>query len=458
MDRIIRLKRFIYIGISILLLVIIVLLYLINKRENISTKIPPPIRNPIKGILFDQDKEELPPYKKQIEETPKLQERKQILESKIITDKSVTLKQNVSEKVIRLFTELDIKETSQKNQQKNLKRETSSTNIETPEVEIDFVIDEFKTKNSEFRRATLLKRLKQNEVKVLEDLRLIKSEKSLPNINLKDRSSLFSKAKAESRESEYQNFFADFIFRLDDPDILLKVAQTQIFNTSPTPSIPKITPEIENDKTEEIITSLEKTSTEIIEKLYLSTQAESIDELLKEVGKKVGVPFGVLKGVLMIEGPKYLDLDSDKVKRYSKSGYIIPGCTPNVCSATGPMQITIGYDQNGSNLCPSCCWQGSCLNTKGGCPNQWAIYGSAVQKYFDNERIPNPCNLLDNFYAAAAKLKRDSRTGSKNTNWSKDEVYRASLRYYGNCTIKYKRLLNKTYCEFVYYIYKQLGD
>lgn len=184
----------------------------------------------------------------------------------------------------------------------------------------------------------------------------------------------------------------------------------------------------------------------------------TLDTLLSYISQKVGVPFGVLKAILIIEGPSYLNLSSYEIQDYIKPDYVIPGCGPNICSATGPMQMTIGYDNKGDYACSQCCWNGKCLNTKGGCPNAWLTYGSAVNKYETEKRTPNACNLLDNLYAAAEKIKTDSATKSKNTNWTKDEVFRAAVRYYGNCTVTYARLSNKTYCDFVYDIYQSLGD
>lgn len=176
----------------------------------------------------------------------------------------------------------------------------------------------------------------------------------------------------------------------------------------------------------------------VVKESYFS----SLREIFNEVGIQTGVPPAVLEAVLQVEMPSVFRYTPEQIRQYSLPGNVIPDCQPNVCSATGPMQMTIGRDADNNPLCPKCCWQGSCLDTKGGCPNAWAIYGQG-----------EPCNLKDNIAAAARKLKNDSRSLSA-TDWSEDEVYRASYRYYGNCTVKYPRLGDRTYCEYVWWYYQ----
>jgi len=175
-------------------------------------------------------------------------------------------------------------------------------------------------------------------------------------------------------------------------------------------------------------------------------------DLFSEVGKNVGVPIAVLEGVMHIEYPSTFAMSPKQIAKYSAPGEIIPGCSPNVCSATGPMQITIGIDGSGSPNCASCCWKGKCLDKKGGCPNQWSVYGSAINVYGGYTHTPNPGNIKDNVYAAALKLKKDSQTNYPN-NWQKEDVYRAAKSYYGNCAVKYQRLGNRTYCEYIWWYY-----
>ncbi len=178
----------------------------------------------------------------------------------------------------------------------------------------------------------------------------------------------------------------------------------------------------------------------------------SLKALINEVAKNTGVPSAIIEAVLRIENPAVFNLPDTLISEYSEPGNYWPECGPNVCSAAGPMQMTIGIDNSGSSLCSQCCWNGECLNTKGGCPNQWAIYGAAVNLLGGYTHTPNPCNIRDNIYAGALKLKTDSRAKDP-LNWSREEVFRAAQAYYGNCTVKYARLGNRTYCEYVWDYY-----
>ena len=172
----------------------------------------------------------------------------------------------------------------------------------------------------------------------------------------------------------------------------------------------------------------------------------NLTELFNDVSQRVGVPVKILEGVLTIEMPSTFNLTPEQVALYSQPGNRINNCSPNVCSATGPMQMTIGIDNSGSNKCLSCG-----LNS---CPNAWASYGNAVNIYTKDTHIPDPCNLRDNIFAAAYKLKTDSQAPDP-LNWTQEQVYRAGTRYYGSCADKYRyeRLGNRTYCEFLWWYY-----
>ncbi len=161
--------------------------------------------------------------------------------------------------------------------------------------------------------------------------------------------------------------------------------------------------------------------------------------LFQEIGQQVGIPPKILEGVMHAETPSTFNLTSDQINQYSQPGAIIPGCRPNECSATGPMQMSIGIDGNGSSSCPQCCWQGKCY---GYCPNAWVSYGSG-----------NPCNLKDNITAAARKLKNQSGAVDPN-NWTEAQVYQAIKSYYGNCTVTYPRFNNLTYCGYIWNYYQ----
>lgn len=168
---------------------------------------------------------------------------------------------------------------------------------------------------------------------------------------------------------------------------------------------------------------------------------ENLSGLLGQIGNESGVPEKILEAVLQIEGPQTFDLTKDEAQKYSQSGAVLPNCGPNECSAIGPMQITTGTDNSGSNLCQKCaCYPTYCPV----CPNAW----------LKNNCSGNPCNLKDNISCAAKKLKSDSG-GSGSTNWTQEQVYQAAESYYGECETKFERLGNKTYCEFVWDYYNK---
>ena len=175
----------------------------------------------------------------------------------------------------------------------------------------------------------------------------------------------------------------------------------------------------------------------------------NLAELFTEVGQKVGVPPRIIEGVMMIEDPSVFSLSQQEIAQYTTPGNTIPGCKPNQCSASGPMQMTIGTDGNGSSSCSGCCWNGRCLSS---CPNAWLSYGGSVNTYGGYSYASNPCNLKDNVYAAAAKLKSDSGATSASS-WTQEQVYKAGKSYYGNCTAAYSRLGNRTYCEYLWWYY-----
>ena len=172
----------------------------------------------------------------------------------------------------------------------------------------------------------------------------------------------------------------------------------------------------------------------------------SLSEIFEETSIKVGVPKKILEAVLRIETLSTFNLSPSEIQKYSTPGNFLPHCRPNICSATGPMQITIGVDHNGNSSCPSC--------GLGFCPNAWAVYGNAINILGNYSHSPNPCNIRDNIYAAAWKLKKDS--GATDLNWTKDQVFRAATRYYGSCSDKYRyfRLGGRTYCEYVWDYYQ----
>lgn len=231
---------------------------------------------------------------------------------------------------------------------------------------------------------------------------------------------------APSPQSEEQNSFDALVELLK---ILLQGAefsQTNLENNhlSPSPSVffPQSSPSLPQFK----ITSL--------------------TQLFNDVSQRVGVPVKILEGVLTIETPSTFNLTSDQIALYSQPGNRINNCAPNICSATGPMQMTIGIDNSGSNKCSKCG-----LNS---CPNAWAAYGRAVNIFTNDTHTPDPCNLRDNIFAAAYKLKTDSKATDP-LNWTQEQVYEAGRRYHGSCSDKYRYpyLGNRTYCEFLWWYY-----
>lgn len=210
------------------------------------------------------------------------------------------------------------------------------------------------------------------------------------------------------------------------------------------------------------------------------TTPSSLREFFEEVGDRVKVPPRILEAVMMIETPSTFNLSSEQIKQYSTPASEIPGCGPNVCAAAGPMQITTGVDNQGSPTCSNCCWGGYQLGDAGynwckakeaqglrklkrkpdgryqccqtSCPNKWAVHKNSVNEHGGFSHTPKVCNLRDNVYAAADKLKKDSGAASP-TDWTKKQVYDASYKYYGDCTQKYDRLGSRTYCEYVWWYY-----
>lgn len=174
----------------------------------------------------------------------------------------------------------------------------------------------------------------------------------------------------------------------------------------------------------------------------------TLSDLFNEVGKKVGLPPKILEAVMRLECSSTFDLSPEEVALYSQPGNRLPFCTTNLCSATGPMQMSIGVDDRGDTTCPRC--------GAGFCPNAWSGYWDAVNKYGEYSHSPDPFNIRDNVYAAALKLKTDSQAANS-TSWTQEEVYRAVERYHGACTDKYRYdrsgLTNKTYCELIWWYY-----
>ena len=178
-----------------------------------------------------------------------------------------------------------------------------------------------------------------------------------------------------------------------------------------------------------------------------SNSPSNLNDIFNEVGQKVGVPPKILEAVMKIEMPSTFNLSPQQIVDYSTPAHYWPACGPNICSAAGPMQMTIGIDGNGNTSCPAC--------GAGYCPNAWSSYGGAVNSFGGYLHQANPCNIRDNVYGSAAKLKNDSQA-SDSLNWTQAQVYQAATRYYGSCAgnYSYPRLGNRTYCQYVWDYYQ----
>lgn len=182
----------------------------------------------------------------------------------------------------------------------------------------------------------------------------------------------------------------------------------------------------------------------------------SYRELFQEVEARVGVPSRILEGVWVIEAPgDWKNFTAEQIQMFSAPGGQVLSCRRNECSAAGLMQMTTGFDGQGRSHCPEC--DGG---KAGYCPNMWDLYRSSVNKYGGYSHVGDVCNLRDNVYGAAEKLKKDSGTTSQN--WTREQVYQAARSYYGSCSnnYRYTRLgksadgLGKTYCEFLWDYYQ----
>ncbi|GIW62333.1 MAG: hypothetical protein KatS3mg090_0159 [Patescibacteria group bacterium] len=460
-------KKFLIVAI-IIVLILAIALYFILSRKNIdqSTDLTGNVENNMgentlpnendnqvsrteTNKLSDVQKKILElNFKEQIDNTTKTEEKEQIVKTKLQTLYALPFKESAAEEIKNAFINFSyqpdltiITNNSKQNQTQTIGTLTPTAvpipnNIVVNNALGEIIVTDIDSVKTVINNEGKIKLMKQfNSLYIDQD----------PKLLMQERNEIFFSRNRKINEGSITDQIEKAITAFQNIDInreeLLEDLQNP--NQSSVDDLNRLQNLVQNSIQKQI-SNLPKNPT--------------LDTLLSYISQKVGVPFGVFKAILIIEGPNYLNLSSYEIETYIKPNYVIPGCGPNICSAAGPMQMTIGYDNKGDYSCSQCCWNGECLNTKGGCPNAWLTYGDAVNKYEAEKRDPNVCNLLDNLYAAAEKIKTDSATKSKNTNWTKDEVFRAAVRYYGNCTATYARLNNKTYCEFVYDIYQSLGD
>jgi len=209
--------------------------------------------------------------------------------------------------------------------------------------------------------------------------------------------------------------------------------------------------------------------------LGLPRPSSKIHDLAVEIGQKVGVPPALILTVMNIEtGGKFYSRDNAYVEQYSIPGTSMPysyaECFLNSCGAAGPMQMTIGYDSYNDTTCSRCSY--NINNNKLGCNNAWAGVSSQVKSLVGSSSV-SPCNIRENMYGAAIKMKYDStyviattkyggvidtdcapsiksRPIVSGMKWNIKAVYLTGCHYYGSCSIKYDRLNNKTYCEYIW--------
>jgi hypothetical protein len=194
--------------------------------------------------------------------------------------------------------------------------------------------------------------------------------------------------------------------------------------------------------------------------LVPNTSFTTIRQVFEDVGCKVGVPPRILERVALTEFAPVFNYSAEIINSASQPGGKMPNCPNNACAAEGVMQITTDTDKYGGscNSCvndPSkqCCYKDHSKT----CANQWATYGNAVNSFENLQNYtPDPCNIRDNVYAAALKLKKDSGAtgavcGAGAVKWSRDQVNKAGRAYYGSCVTNE----GLPYCDLMWQYYNE---
>lgn len=177
-------------------------------------------------------------------------------------------------------------------------------------------------------------------------------------------------------------------------------------------------------------------------------KSQLLKNLISRAARQNDIPEAVLAAVAAIEGGHMWSYSDEQVR----ADFDPVNCSPNECSAAGPMQFTTGGENLDIVRCeaaqrrlndPEAGWTEESL--RAAWPNQWAAWGQGG----------NVCNISDSIAAAARKLKNDGGPLPAQS-WicrtpegEPAEVYRAAERYYGDCSQRHDRLGNLTYCEFV---------
>jgi len=215
--------------------------------------------------------------------------------------------------------------------------------------------------------------------------------------------------------------------------------------------------------------------------LGLPPPSSKIHDLAVEIGQKVGVPPALILTIMNIEtGGTFYSRDNAYVEQYSKPGASMKNlwgeCKINSCGAAGPMQMTVGYDSYNDTACSRCPYTVEHYikkNLAPVCPaNAWRGVSEQVKSFVGSSSV-SPCNIRENMYGGVIKMKYDSTYvvavtkygGTIDTDcvpfikdkpvvdgmkWNRKAVFLTGCHYYGACTIKYERLNNRTYCEYLW--------
>ncbi len=208
--------------------------------------------------------------------------------------------------------------------------------------------------------------------------------------------------------------------------------------------------------------------------LGLPPPSSKIHDLAVEIGQKVGVPPALVLTAMNIEtGDKFYSRDNAYIEQYSKPGASLPfsysECSLTQCGESGPMQMTVGYDSYGDTKCTRCTYP----TAQGSCPaNAWGGVSEQVESLVGSSSV-SPCNIRENMYGAAIKMKNDSTYVTATTKyggvidtdcapfikskpivdgmkWNQKAVYLTGCHYHGSCFTRYPRLNNRTYCEILW--------
>lgn len=220
---------------------------------------------------------------------------------------------------------------------------------------------------------------------------------------------------------------------------------------------PTITPLVTQTPTPEIspITTPTPPDSSLASSLHDPRGSRALKTEFIEAGNFFNVPPAVLASVSWIEGNNVWGYTDNQVDEYVQSGVKDPfwtnrsgECRMNACSAAGPMQFTLGtqaaynYGYSRGDICTGCMGHSKyspgylvCIaNPLLSLPNAWEGYKNSVKENpLYSNRTPVVCNIRDSFYAAAKKIKTDSRTSQETRVWDKEAVANAGWRYYGQC-------------------------